>query len=657
MGSSQSVWTLDAVRFARSNTTATATATVKAKIHPGHALALMSSAMDRPTEVGDIANHHPEAPDHHVPLDHLRSLYYRPALGSGILVPSSELTLDPSDRLSDRPNQDAASSHASTASRRESTSSPWQSHTRTDSNASRIARAAAASSFWSPNVANSHPGSHASILAQAQAQAHLQAHSPPASQGSPALSQLTLKELGATSAFPLPSSVQPRQLSYIHAAPGSRASSCGLGIGRMDAHHGLLNGASSSYGYLPTRVLPVEEKKRILVTGGAGFVGSHLVDRLMLMGHEVLVIDNFYTGQKSNVSQWVGHPNFELIRHDVVEPLVIEVDQIYHLACPASPISYQANQIKTIKTNFLGTLNALGLAKRTKARFLLASTSEVYGDPDVHPQPETYNGNVNPVGPRACYDEGKRVAETLTYGYYYQDGVDVRVARIFNTYGPRMHPHDGRVVSNLILQALRGEPLTVFGDGTQTRSFMFIHDLIDGLISLMNVESLPADDAPPSRATPDASAVDIMTEAPDSIIPTRSTVATPAADEIITAASTPALGDSYFDPTHVHRFDVHTPVNLGNPAEFTIMELAHLVQVCVHKVKAQDTHASALAPGEQEAKSEIRFFAMPKDDPKQRKPDITRATGLLDWHPRWKLQDGLEEMTRWYWERIKEGSL
>ncbi len=183
----------------------------------------------------------------------------------------------------------------------------------------------------------------------------------------------------------------------------------------------------------------------------------------MLMGHEVLVIDNFFTGQKSNVSQWVGHPNFELIRHDVVEPLIIEVDQIYHLACPASPISYQANQIKTIKTNFLGTINALGLAKRTKARFLLASTSEVYGDPDVHPQPETYNGNVNPVGPRACYDEGKRVAETLTYGYFYQDGVDVRVARIFNTYGPRMHPHDGRVVSNLILQALRGEPLTVFG--------------------------------------------------------------------------------------------------------------------------------------------------------------------------------------------------
>lgn len=612
--------------------------------------------MDRPTEVGDIANHHPEAPDHHVPLDHLRSLYYRPALGSGVLVPSSELTLDPSDRLSDRPNQDAAFSHASTASRRESTSSLWQSHRRTDSNASRNARAAAASSFWSPNVANSHPGSHASILAQAQAQTHTQAHSSPASQASPALSQLTLKELGATSALPLPSSIQPRQLSYIHAAPGSRASSYGLGIGRMEAHHGLLGGAPSSYGYLPTRVLPVEEKKRILVTGGAGFVGSHLVDRLMLMGHEVLVIDNFYTGQKTNVSQWVGHPNFELIRHDVVEPLVIEVDQIYHLACPASPISYQANQIKTIKTNFLGTLNALGLAKRTKARFLLASTSEVYGDPDVHPQPETYNGNVNPVGPRACYDEGKRVAETLTYGYYYQDGVDVRVARIFNTYGPRMHPHDGRVVSNLILQALRGEPLTVFGDGTQTRSFMFIHDLIDGLISLMNVEPLPADDAPQSRAPPGASAVDMMTEAPDSIIPTRSTVATPA-DETITAASTAAVGDGYFDPRHVHRFDVHTPVNLGNPAEFTIMELAHLVQVCVHKVKAQDTHASVRAPGEQEAKSEIRFFAMPKDDPKQRKPDITRATGLLDWHPRWKLQNGLEEMTRWYWERIKEGSL
>lgn len=457
-----------------------------------------------------------------------------------------------------------------------------------------------------------------------------------------------------------PDPSQQRQLSYIHAAPGSTTSSFGLGLGQIDSHRGLIGSSSmlssASYGYLPTRVLPVEEKKRILVTGGAGFVGSHLVDRLMLMGHEVLVIDNFFTGQKSNVSQWVGHPNFELIRHDVVEPLIIEVDQIYHLACPASPISYQANQIKTIKTNFLGTLNSLGLAKRTKARFLLASTSEVYGDPDVHPQPETYNGNVNPVGPRACYDEGKRVAETLTYGYYYQDGVDVRVARIFNTYGPRMHPHDGRVVSNLIQQALRGEPLTVFGNGSQTRSFMFIHDLIDGLISLMNAEPLQptSSEHPQQSQGAQSMAAELLTEAADTIIPSTSAHSTPAPNAEA-AAST-----SYFSPIDVHRFDVHTPVNLGNPAEFTIMELVRLVQKCVDKVKAQDLHPSNVSADESEqdhAKSNIQFYAMPKDDPKQRKPDITRATSLLDWYPRWKLQDGLEEMTRWYWERIKEGSL
>jgi UDP-glucuronate decarboxylase len=221
-------------------------------------------------------------------------------------------------------------------------------------------------------------------------------------------------------------------------------------------------------------LLPAVEQKRILVTGGAGFLGSHLVDRLMLMGHDVLVLDNFFTGQKSNLSHWVGHPNFEMVRHDVVNPIMIEVDQIYHLACPASPPHYQANQIKTIKTNFLGTSNMLGLAKRTKARFLLASTSEVYGDPEISPQKETYNGNVNQTGPRACYDEGKRVAETLTYGYLYQDKVEVRVARIFNTYGPRMNPYDGRVMSNFLLQALKGEPITVYGDGSQTRSFCYI---------------------------------------------------------------------------------------------------------------------------------------------------------------------------------------
>ncbi|KAG1739836.1 uncharacterized protein EDB91DRAFT_1329100 [Suillus paluster] len=260
----------------------------------------------------------------------------------------------------------------------------------------------------------------------------------------------------------------------------------------------------------PVKLLPPSSRKRVLVTGGAGFVGSHLVDRLMLLGHDVTVLDNFFTGSKTTVSHWVGHPNFELVRHDVVEPFMIECDQIYHLACPASPPHYQFNAVKTIKTSFMGTLNMLGLAKRTKARFLISSTSEVYGDPEVHPQPEDYWGHVNPIGPRACYDEGKRVAETLTYGYHNQDGVEVRVARIFNTYGPRMNPHDGRVVSNFIVQALRGEDMTVYGDGKQTRSFQYIHDLVDGLIALMNSDEsrpqivykpIPTDD--PQKRRPD----------------------------------------------------------------------------------------------------------------------------------------------------------
>eukprot|EP01147_Barroeca_monosierra_P009474 gene9474-1716_t len=228
------------------------------------------------------------------------------------------------------------------------------------------------------------------------------------------------------------------------------------------------------------------DRKRILITGGAGFVGSHLTDVLMKAGHEVTVLDNFFTGRKKNVEHWIGHPNFDLINHDVVEPFMLEVDEIYHLASPASPPHYMYNPIKTIKTNTLGTINMLGLAKRVGARLLLASTSEVYGNPTVHPQPETYFGNVNPDGPRACYDEGKRIAETMCYAYQKQSGVDVRVARIFNTFGPRMHIGDGRVVSNFVIQALQGQPMTIYGNGLQTRSFQYVSDLVQGLVALMN---------------------------------------------------------------------------------------------------------------------------------------------------------------------------
>jgi UDP-glucuronate decarboxylase len=296
---------------------------------------------------------------------------------------------------------------------------------------------------------------------------------------------------------------------------------------------------------------------KILVTGGAGFIGSHLIDRLMVEGHEVICLDNFYTGHKRNVLKWLDHPYFELIRHDITEPIRLEVDQIYHLACPASPVHYQYNPVKTIKTNVIGTLNMLGLAKRVKARFLLASTSEVYGDPEVHPQTEDYRGSVNTIGIRSCYDEGKRVAETLAFDYYRQNDVAIRVARIFNTYGPRMLENDGRVVSNFVVQALRGVPLTVYGDGSQTRSFCYVTDLVDGLMRLMN-------------------------------------------------------GDH------------EGPINLGNPEEYTILQLAQVVQEMVDPTQ------------------QIRFEPLPQDDPRRRKPDITRAREWLGWQPTVPLREGLK---------------
>ncbi|MBE5229664.1 MAG: SDR family oxidoreductase [Microcystis sp. M54BS1] len=296
---------------------------------------------------------------------------------------------------------------------------------------------------------------------------------------------------------------------------------------------------------------------RILVTGGAGFIGSHLIDRLMEQGHEVVCLDNFYTGTRRNIVKWLGNPYFELIRHDITEPIRLEVDQIYHLACPASPIHYQYNPVKTIKTNVLGTMYMLGLAKRVKARFLLASTSEVYGDPDVHPQTEEYRGNVNCIGPRSCYDEGKRVAETLAFEYYREHKVDIRVARIFNTYGPRMLENDGRVVSNFVVQALRGEPLTVYGEGSQTRSFCYVSDLVEGLMRLMNGDFIG-------------------------------------------------------------------PVNLGNPDEYTILELAQVIQGMINP------------------EAELVYQPLPEDDPKQRQPDITRAKTYLDWSPTIPLNQGLK---------------
>jgi UDP-glucuronate decarboxylase len=310
---------------------------------------------------------------------------------------------------------------------------------------------------------------------------------------------------------------------------------------------------------------------RILVTGGAGFVGSHLVDRLMKEGNDVICLDNFYTGTKKNVAHWLGNPKFELIRHDITEPIRLEVDQIYHLACPASPVHYQYNPIKTIKVSFLGTSNMLGLAKRVKARFLLASTSEVYGDPTVHPQPEEYHGNVNPIGIRSCYDEGKRIAETLSFDYRRQHNVEIRIARIFNTYGPRMLENDGRVVSNFIAQSLRGEALTVYGAGSQTRSFCYVTDLVDGLIKLMNGEETG-------------------------------------------------------------------PINLGNPDEYTILQLAE---------KIRDT----IAP-----EREIVFKPLPQDDPRQRKPDISKAKNWLGWEPTIPLDRGLADTIAAFRERINESA-
>ena len=296
---------------------------------------------------------------------------------------------------------------------------------------------------------------------------------------------------------------------------------------------------------------------RILITGGAGFLGSHLSDRLLADGHEVICLDNFFTGRKSNIQHLLSHPRFELIRHDVIDPFKVETDHIYNLACPASPPHYQFNPIKTTKTSVMGAINCLGLAKRTRARVFQASTSEVYGDPEIHPQVETYWGNVTPIGRRSCYDEGKRCAETLFFDYHRENGVDIRVVRIFNTYGPRMHPNDGRVVSNFIVQALRGEDLTIYGDGSQTRSFCFVDDLVDGFVRFMN--------------------------------------------------QTATVG----------------PLNLGNPGEFTMLELAEIILKQVGGA------------------SKITHRPLPADDPKQRRPDITLAKKHLGWEPRVPLAEGI----------------
>ena len=305
--------------------------------------------------------------------------------------------------------------------------------------------------------------------------------------------------------------------------------------------------------------------KRILVTGGAGFLGSHLCERLVEQGHDVVCVDNFFTSQKTNVSHLLDLPNFELLRHDVIQPLILEVDEIYNLACPAAPGHYQYNPIKTIKTSVMGAINLLGMAKRCRAKILQASTSEVYGDPEVHPQPETYRGSVNTLGPRACYDEGKRAAETLFMDYYRMNKVNIRIVRIFNTYGPRMHPYDGRVVSNFIRQAMRGEDITIYGDGSQTRSFCYRDDLIAGILKMMGTSD-----------------------------------------------------------------DCIGPINLGNPDEFTILELAKLVIELTG------------------SKSKLVYKPPLPDDPAMRRPDITLARNKLGWQPTIKLRDGLSKTIEWF---------
>jgi len=304
---------------------------------------------------------------------------------------------------------------------------------------------------------------------------------------------------------------------------------------------------------------------RVLVTGGAGFLGSHLCDRLLKEGVDVLCVDNFFTGTKQNIAHMIGHPYFELMRHDVTFPLYVEVDQIYNLACPASPIHYQFDPVQTTKTSVHGAINMLGLAKRVKARIFQASTSEVYGDPEMHPQEESYWGRVNPIGPRACYDEGKRCAETLFFDYYRQHNLDIKVVRIFNTYGPRMHPNDGRVVSNFIVQALKGEDITIYGNGQQTRSFCYVDDMIEGFVRMMNSK------------------------------------------------------DGFTGP-----------VNMGNPGEFTMLELAENV------LKLTDS------------RSKLAFHPLPTDDPKQRQPDISLAKEQLGWEPKIALEDGLKETVAYF---------